>query len=220
MLVKWPDFFDSPYFVKERNNFHVTKDAPKELVEKMMDFRRKYYHDENVYGEADYKEIKAEEPEWVWALVGNIKEEHEYGENHEIKKGTKQFGPGTKVYLSEGHWGDGYEMINVIGKPRHSRNYIAVVMKRNNIQNFRMQKVYKPAILQRMKENNENGWGGFWDNSQKSRLGIIEYLEFLAPDEAIKEMQLLAEVRNTRIETKRIKNKSKSYKKKKKKRRK
>ena len=165
-------------------------------------------------------EEETKETEWVWALVGNIVEEHEYGEDHEIKKGTKQFGPGTKVYLSEGHWGDGYEMINVIGKPRHSRNYIAVVMKRNNIQNFRMQKVYRPAVLQRMKENNENGWGGFWDNSQKSRLEIIDYLDFLAPDEAAKEKQLLTESRNIRIETKRIKNKKNIKKRKRKKRQK
>ena len=187
MLAKWPDFFDSPYFVKETDNFHVKKDAPKEIVEKMMEFRRKYYHDENVYGETDYKEIKAEESKWVWALVGNIKEEREYGENHEIRKGTKQFSGGTKVYLSCGHWGDGYEQVNVIGKPRHCWDYIQIIMPRKFIENFRMQKVYKPAVLAKMKS--DKGWGVFWDNSQKSRLEILGYLHFLAPEEFEKEKE-------------------------------
>lgn len=126
-----------------------------------------------------------QEPEWVWGLIGNILEEHEYGEAHEIRRGTKQFSGGTKVYLSCGHWGDGYENVNVIGKARNSRRYIQVVMRRKCITNFRMQKVYKPVVLEKMKS--ENGWGGFWDNSDESRLEIIKYLDFLNPTEADKE---------------------------------
>ena len=45
-----PDFFDSEYFVMERNNFHVKKDAPKDIVDKMLDYRKKHYHDNFVYG--------------------------------------------------------------------------------------------------------------------------------------------------------------------------
>ena len=44
----------------------------------------------------------------------------EYGENHEVKLGTKHFSPGTKVYCAPGHWGDGGENIVVIGKHRGS----------------------------------------------------------------------------------------------------
>ena len=132
-------------------------------------------------------EEEKKETEWVWALVGNVKEEREYGENHEIRNGTKQFRGGTKVYLSCGHWGDGYEQVNVIGKHRHSWDYIQIIMPRKFIENFRMQKVYKPAVLKKMKS--EKGWGGFWDNSQKSRLEIMGYLHFLAPDEFEKEKE-------------------------------
>lgn len=128
-----------------------------------------------------------ENKEWVWSLVGNIKEEREYGENHEIRKGTKQFSGGTKVYLSCSHWGDGYEQVNVIGKPRHSWDYIQIIMPRKFIENFRMQKVFKPAVLALMKS--DKGWGGFWDNTQKSRLDIIGYLHFLAPEEFVKEKE-------------------------------
>ena len=51
------------------------------------------------------KQAQLTEPEWVWGLIGNIVEEHEYGEAHEIRRGTKQFRAGTKVFLSCSHWG-------------------------------------------------------------------------------------------------------------------
>ncbi len=34
---------------------------------------------------------------WCWSLVGNIVQEHEFGEEHEIKPGTKQFSKGNKI---------------------------------------------------------------------------------------------------------------------------
>lgn len=173
MMGARPDFIDSSFFVMEEDNWHLLPGAPEEVIKEFND----YMKDIN----------KTEEQEWVWALVGNIKEEREYGENHEIRKGTKQFSGGTKVYLSCGHWGDGYEQVNVIGKPRHSWDYIQIIMPRKFIENFRMQKVYKPAVLTKMKSDKE--WGGFWDNSQKSRLEIIQYLHFLDPDEFEKEKE-------------------------------
>ena len=35
--------------------------------------------------------MKDEKLEWCWALVGNIVDKHEYGENHEIRYGTRKF---------------------------------------------------------------------------------------------------------------------------------
>lgn len=84
------------------------------------------------------------EPEWIWALVGNIVEEHEYGPEHEIRKGTKHFRPGTKVFLSKWGYDNG---IPVIGHPRHGKKYITVFVRYNQIENYRLQKVYKPEIL-------------------------------------------------------------------------
>ena len=75
-----------------------------------------------------YEEYLDKGHEWCWALVGNIVEEHEFGEDHEIKKGTKHFSGGTKVYIAPVQWGDGYERIIVIGKKRGSRNYAEVIM--------------------------------------------------------------------------------------------
>ena len=35
-----------------------------------------------------------------WCLVGNIVEAHKYGEEIEVRFGTKQFRSGAKVYLA------------------------------------------------------------------------------------------------------------------------
>ena len=93
-----------------------------------------------------------------WCLVGNIVEDHEYGEEHEIKHGTKQFSPGAKVYMAPPAWGDGYEKIIVIGKPRNSKRYIEVIMRSEYIENLRMQVVYKPQILRMMNDSDYSWW--------------------------------------------------------------
>ena len=124
-----------------------------------------------------YEEYLEKGHDWCWCLVGNIVAEHEFGEEKEIKKGTKHFSSGTKVCLAPVQWGDGYERIVVIGMARKSRKYIEVVMQTKYIENFRMQKIYKPAIVRRMVDS-ENTWWGDTDEDQKE---IKEYLEILIP---------------------------------------
>lgn len=114
-------------------------------------------------------------PEWIWCLVGNIKPTHEYGENNEIRHGSKQFSGGTKVYCYPSHWGDGYENIHVIGKPRKSRNLIMIVIKRKLIENFRLKKVYDKRVIEEMYCG---GWSG-WDNTDASRDAINKMLTWL-----------------------------------------
>ncbi len=115
-----------------------------------------------------------EQQEWKWCLVGNIVQEREYGENHEIKHGTKHFSPGTKVYCAQGLWGDGYENIVVIGKHRKSPKYTKLIMQRKHIENFRCQKVFQPVVLKLMNRDND-----FWDNSVNSRDWILKMAEGL-----------------------------------------
>lgn len=120
--------------------------------------------------------------EWRWCLVGNIVKTHEFGETHEIKFGTKQFSAGTKVYMAPIHWGDGYENIIVIGKPRRGYQYIEIIMRSKYIENLCLQKVFKPAVLKRM-DNSEWTW---WGNQDTDRDEIIQYLESRNPKEAKK----------------------------------
>lgn len=113
---------------------------------------------------------------WQWCLAGNIVESHEYGEEHEVRVGTKQFGPGAKVYIAPAQWGDGYENVCVIGKPRRKRSLIEVVMKMDLIENFRLKKVFQPAVLRRM-EKSPHSWWGCADESRERILELIESLE-------------------------------------------
>ena len=123
--------------------------------------------------------------QWRWCLVGNIVESHEYGEEHETRIGTKQFMPDAKLYLAPIQWGDGYENVVVIGKPRHRRGLIEIVMHRKHITNYRLQKVFQPAVLERM-EKSKYSW---WDCTDADRDRIIDILDWLNPDAAEKAKQ-------------------------------
>lgn len=123
------------------------------------------------------------EQEWQWCLVANIVDEHEYGEAHEIKHGTKHFRPGAKVFVNLVYGGMGHEYILVIGTPRHDPGYIEVVIRRKYVCNFRVQKVYKPAVLRRM---NESVWD-WWGNTDEAYDNLVKILEWLNPEEAEKE---------------------------------
>lgn len=65
--------------------------------------------------------------EFKWCLVGNIVQSHTYGEEHEIRAGSKQFAPGAKVYIAPANWGDGYEKVIVIGCPRRCKHFIEII---------------------------------------------------------------------------------------------
>lgn len=113
--------------------------------------------------------------EWCWCLVGNIVETHEFGEEHEIRHGNKQFRPGAKVYINLVYGGMGHENILVIGVPRHMKQYIEVVIRRKHVRNFRVQKVYKPAVLKLMSAS-EWDW---WDNSDETGASLEESAEWM-----------------------------------------
>ncbi|HRI26715.1 MAG TPA: hypothetical protein PK239_11555 [Chitinophagales bacterium] len=118
---------------------------------------------------------RSEEPEFIWCLVGNIIDEHYFGEHKEVKRGTKHFLPNTKVYCFPSLWGDGYEDVKVIGRHRKSKTYISIIMPSKYITNWRIQKVYSPYIRSTMQAN----YG--WRNSDEDKNVILGMLEWL-PD--------------------------------------
>lgn len=128
------------------------------------------------------KEEQSIEQEWQWCLVGNIVGEHEYGENHELRQGNKQFRPNAKVFVNLIYAGMGHQSILVIGTPRHSYKYIEIVIERRYVENFRLQKVFKPAVLRKM---NQSEWD-WWGNTDAARDDIIGILEWFNPAEAEK----------------------------------
>ena len=110
-------------------------------------------------------------PEFVWSLTGNIVNEHEYGENKEIRRGSKHFSPGTKVYCIPEFGGMGHENITVIGIPRRSRKHIKVTLPTRLIENWRVKKVYHPHILKLLDEN----WQ--WSDKEFSRREALRYAD-------------------------------------------
>ena len=122
-----------------------------------------------------FKRVPAniEDVTWVWSLVGNIIEEHPWGEKGEIKNGTRHFPPGAKVYCFPSMWGDGYLNIQVIGKPRKTNKLITIVIPSKLVTNWRIQKVHDTYVISEMLK----GYG--WDNSEQSKTRILEMLEFL-----------------------------------------
>jgi hypothetical protein len=81
-------------------------------------------------------------------VVANIIDKHLWGEQKELRRGTKHFVPGAKLYCVLMYGGMGHEHIMVLGKPRKSFRMIEVVMRRSYIKNFRIQKVYSKRIIE------------------------------------------------------------------------
>ena len=87
------------------------------------------------------------EGEFLWCIVGNIVNARYAGEQKEMKHGTKHFRPGAKVYCIPEFGGTAHEQMRVIGLPRKSRKKINVIIRTKHIKNFRLQKVYSPALF-------------------------------------------------------------------------
>src|SRR5690349_20283274 len=86
--------------------------------------------------------------ESIWCVVGNIVNERASGIGGlEIRPGTKHFPPGAKVYCCPPLWDDGYENILVIGRHRGSHRYATMVIKSDWVENWRIQLVYSPHII-------------------------------------------------------------------------
>ena len=111
--------------------------------------------------------------DFIWCLIGNVIDEHERGTEKEIKHGTKHFSPNTKLYCFPVLWGDGYENIKVIGKHRKSSRKVCLVTPSKFIQNWRLQKVYKPHVIKIMRS--QHGWTSS-DKDKKSVLGMVDWL--------------------------------------------
>ncbi|NOS93747.1 MAG: hypothetical protein HOP30_17650 [Cyclobacteriaceae bacterium] len=160
-------------FTEKEDHYDIT-----ELEEFSEEHHRAGLREIKRQSEEDVQARKNRNVEFVWCLVGNIVEEHPVGENKEIKRGTKHFSPGTKVYCFPPLWGDGYEKIYVIGRPRQSSRFIKVIIKSNLVTNWRLQKVFKPHIKQEMIKNNG------WDETEESRERALTLLNSILKSRA------------------------------------
>lgn len=142
------------------------------LKEYKIDYSKKQ-PDDNYVIDDEYRNNEIEYVGWRWCLVGNIVDKRIYGQDHEIKYGTKHFSPGTKVYIAPNQWGDGGENLVVLGNPRHKKGLIECVIRRDYICNFRLKKIYPSLVLDRM-DNSEYEWWGNDDEWKKCIISVAE----------------------------------------------
>jgi hypothetical protein len=142
---------------------------------------KQWLQETNKIYEEELRARENREVEFIWCLVGNIIGEHPVGENKAIKRGTKHFSSGTKVYCFPPKWGDGYEKIYVIGRPRQSLRFIKVIIKSEFVTNWRMQKVYSNHIKRDMIKNHG------WDETEESKHRVETLLKSILKNRGLNE---------------------------------
>jgi len=87
----------------------------------------------------------------LWTLVANIKQEISYGRGKlQTRNGTKQFSPGTKVYIID--WYAGMcQAITVIGLSRDTKKLITIVIRAEWIESLRVKLCYNPKVCSKIK---------------------------------------------------------------------
>src|SRR5687768_9928203 len=82
----------------------------------------------------------------IWCATENIKKEIPFGEEHKIKRGTKHFRGGAKVYIAYAYGGM-CDNATVIGHHRNNSRFIKIAMPVKHLENFRLELVYSPKVI-------------------------------------------------------------------------
>lgn len=96
---------------------------------------------------------KEHKEEFELAIIGNIVAENLYGQEQELRFGTKHFSSNTKVICLPEYGGMGHERMPVLGIHKKSKRLIKVVIWTKQITNIRVKKIYKPNLIAYIKEN-------------------------------------------------------------------
>jgi hypothetical protein len=98
----------------------------------------------------------------VWCLVATVAEEQPFGvDGDDVRRGTKHFAPGAKLYCFQAGWGDLYERIMVVGRHRATHRYVTMVMPSKRLTNWHVDLVYSPYVIARL--------AGKWDGTLASK---------------------------------------------------
>ena len=112
-------------------------------------------------------------PKTLTCLAGNIVMEREFGEDHEIRRGTKHFAPHAKVYCSHAHWGDKNPRWMVTGKPRKGHQLITVIIDSKCVENLRPEIVYSPSKIEKLWRD-----GNYFDSKEDVQSFIDDINEY------------------------------------------
>ncbi|WP_330334198.1 hypothetical protein OHS33_33640 [Streptomyces sp. NBC_00536] len=101
-------------------------------------------------GEAEEAGASGGQPEPVWLVAANVVWWRRYGAGgQQLRRGTKSFRGGAKVYVMDSHWGPGSEQSTVIGRERNTGRWIVIDMATRNLHSFRPRYVHTPRVLER-----------------------------------------------------------------------
>ncbi len=126
-----------------------------------------------------------------YLLVGNIIDKHYYGENKEIRSGTKQFRAGAKVFLLPEYGGNGHIDIPVYGLPRKSHKNIQIVIRGNMIKNLRVKKTFNPKLIEKIDDN------FFYDNFDNNEKDLQEYADSMNENRKNNNIEITDNIENT-----------------------
>jgi hypothetical protein len=119
----------------------------------------------------------------VWCPVANMVRERPYGPGgREIRRGSKHFAPGAKLYCYPALWGDGYEQIQVIGRHRGTHRYVKMIVNEKWLTNWRVQLAYSPHVIREL-------WPA-WDGTKRSRERAQEIVDFMTARVMEREQQM------------------------------
>jgi len=115
--------------------------------------------------------------DFEYCLVGNIVEKHYFGQDKEIKYGSKHFSGGTKVYIFPMFGGGGHEQIRVIGIPRKRYKMLDVIIPSKHLTNVRVKKIYKLDLKEKIAENFY--YSRRKEEGERELTSLMEFAEFI-----------------------------------------
>ncbi len=98
----------------------------------------------------------AGEPRPAWCAVASVVRDRPFGPGGaEVRRGTKHFAPGAKVYLVTGYWGMGGENVIVVGRHRGTRRFVKMNIRSDYLQDWRTELAYSPTVIEALAEAGE-----------------------------------------------------------------
>lgn len=121
-----------------------------------------------------------EETEFIYCLVGNVVPYHYHGVEKKIVRGTRQLSGNTKLYIFPRIGNYSPQNVRVIGLSRITKKYKLMYFPVRLITNWRLQKVYKKHVIEKMFHN--DGWRDT-EMDRNSILAMILWLNELTEKE-------------------------------------
>jgi len=112
--------------------------------------------------------------DWTYCVVGNITKTH-IDESGILRYGTSAFSGGTKVYICGRIWDKTKKHIDALGLTRGG-HLQTIETDIDQIENLRLQKVFKPSILRMMDDHEyRSSW---WGKSKKEKADAEAFIHW------------------------------------------